>query len=421
MRRPLLTLLLGLFAVGLLVGHWLFWYAPRKRAMEETDSRLVARLGAESREGRTWALWMPFPHQNLPALAGSAESLDRWLDAAVALSEESRIQFGPFAVPPCREIFVEGFADGTVTVEAVVYPGLGWIARAAGAIASNPWLGGGEVGTEAEPLSVVWREGVWTVAPPNFRSVTESPTMAPDTAQLEAEIGRLSLSSFAGPLPPGEYRIDHSSSDLRIESMGSSRTEFPNLELSGAALLLYSGAGSADGRAHSGLVLFDETADGEQGSSLSERGVEIQLPRLGVFYRDTEARWKLPGEGLARLLRLGDEQERQGWRARAWSGAAIESTFNLLDSGTNRAELAESDLAFLAAIDLDRARRLVSAVADTLESVPLLGRREAAEWRAWENVLAACPECAKLEVIARSGAASVRIVRSDGTSANDDG
>ena len=388
--------------------------------MNELESRLASRLVSESTADRSWALWMPYPHQNLPALAGDSESLDRWLDAAMALSEDSRLRFGPFALPPCRELFVEGLKDGSVEVVAEVYPGLAWIARAAGTIAGNPWLAGGDVGTPAEPQSVTWRDGLWTVSsrldvgsPPDSRSAANASTP-------RSEIGRLRLESFAGLLPPGDYRIDHSAVDLRIESIGLGdrpAPAFPDLEIPGVALLLFSGSGSPDGRAHSGLILFDETREESLPAAGGESGLDIQsmeLPGLAVFYRDGEDRWRLPGEGLAKLLRLANEEERAGWRVRGWNGSAVESTFDLLENDGNGEELAAGDLAFVAAIDLGRARRLVSAVADTLESVPLLGRREAAEWRAWERLLAACPECSRVEVIARSGQASARVVRREG-------
>src|ERR1700716_624761 len=122
MKRLLLVVALGLL---LLAGHVVYWYGPRARA-DAPDPRGAA---VASR------------------LAGSA-----------AAAEPP--SFGPFEVPPASEIVAcSDLRGGRVKVIARIYPIIAAVARLAGTLAGNPWLGGGEAGR----VSVAWSGSQWTV------------------------------------------------------------------------------------------------------------------------------------------------------------------------------------------------------------------------------------------------------------------
>jgi hypothetical protein len=149
--------------LGLVLGHIAWWYWPRERAAApDPASAAVRQLVAGDYDV---CAWVPYPHQNLGELARVTGDFPQVLAAATRLAgssapEEMR-SFGPFLVPPARELVAcADFAGGRLLVAARVYPGLALIARLAGRLADNAWLAGGEVGR----LRVEWRDGLWTVS-----------------------------------------------------------------------------------------------------------------------------------------------------------------------------------------------------------------------------------------------------------------
>src|SRR6185295_1214047 len=210
-----------LFRIGLvllillsLAGYVLVSYWPRERMGAPEPGGLPARLLASGQYGA--CLWIPYPHQNLGALAGSIDNAPEYLAAAARVAElppPTLPSFGPFAVPPSREIVACSDLDGErFFLAARVYPGLAATARLAGELADNPWLKGGSVRqtrsrrTEVEErvVRVAWREGVWTVwsgpLPDLARQAPES-----TAAASSPSLGIRHLERDVSELPAGDY------------------------------------------------------------------------------------------------------------------------------------------------------------------------------------------------------------------------
>ncbi|HSS48812.1 MAG TPA: hypothetical protein VLX28_07690, partial [Thermoanaerobaculia bacterium] len=127
--------------------HVFYWYWPRERAGAPEPGSYGARLLASGAYGA--CLWLPYPHQNLGQLSAALGDGSAFLAAVGRMagsSSPSLPAFGPFTVPPSREIVACSDLDGErFLVVARVYPGLAAVARLAGTMASNPWLKGGSV------------------------------------------------------------------------------------------------------------------------------------------------------------------------------------------------------------------------------------------------------------------------------------
>jgi hypothetical protein len=138
--KRLLRILILLLVVGAVAGHILYWYAPRERAAAPEPGGLAAQLLASGEYGA--CLWVPYPHQNLGKLSGSIADGSEWIAAAARVAELPAPvlpSFGPFAVPPSKEVAACSDLDGRrFLLVARVYPGLAAVARLAGQVAGNP-------------------------------------------------------------------------------------------------------------------------------------------------------------------------------------------------------------------------------------------------------------------------------------------
>ena len=332
-NRSRLRFRLGLALVLLIAagGHVAFWYLPRERPVEPRGAALAGALDPlDSTGGLDWGLWLPYPHQNLPSLVGGSDELQRILGAGLAAGsggELAPISFGPFALPPSRELLALGADDGSLHVAAEVYPGLAVLARAAGRIASNPWLAGGEVVEGNERYLVSWEGRIWTVRTPGTPEVPR-----PASIDDRPRLGLVALAPGAVPLPGGRYEIVAAAGTLTLVTLDgapeSTVPETANLEGS-PALFALSGVASPFGHAGSGLVLF--------AGELDAGPTGLELPSSGIFYRaDAADRWRLPGEKLLGLLGRDREEDagpaQDGWRVRGWSDAAVSDTRELIAS-----------------------------------------------------------------------------------------
>ena len=102
-RLVKLGLVLAL-ALGAAV-HLVYWYWPRERAGAPEPAGYGARLLASGAYGA--CLWLPYPHQNLGSLSAALGDGSAYLAAisrAAGTSTPSLRAFGPFTVPPSREI-----------------------------------------------------------------------------------------------------------------------------------------------------------------------------------------------------------------------------------------------------------------------------------------------------------------------------
>jgi hypothetical protein len=240
----------ALLLLAVLAAHILYWYVPRERA---EAPRLQARPGPRQRppahpgspgqrapgnaSGGPAAgaplqvlaagdydvcLWVPYPHQNLGALATAIGDLGDVVAAAARLTAggggdaeprprepEEAPTFGPFEVPPADEMVacsdLAGGRPRRLRVVARIYPVLAVVAKLAGRLAGNPWLAGGEAG----PMRIAWSGRLWSVASgpeqPPARTATavgtaglgEAGTATPATAAGAAQLGEAGTATTA--------------------------------------------------------------------------------------------------------------------------------------------------------------------------------------------------------------------------------
>lgn len=134
-----------------MAAHLWLWYLPRPRTGLPDPEDLPAAL-IESGDG-TLRLWLAYPHQTLGALARAQPAL-------AELWAGSLPPFAVFRAPPSREIALTVGPSGGVAA-ARVFPLVALTAKAAGRLASNPWLSGGSVVIAGAPGDVEWRRNLW--------------------------------------------------------------------------------------------------------------------------------------------------------------------------------------------------------------------------------------------------------------------
>jgi hypothetical protein len=290
-----------LLALALAAAHVVYSYLPRERAETPPPLPLVAAVqpaeAAEATQAATgtvpapgWGgaevppaaaveplrllatgpydvcVWVPYPHQNLGALAGAIGDLQDVVAAAARLSSGERPPagkepeepptFGPFEVPPASELTAcSDLAGGRLRVVARIYPLLAAVAKVAGRLADNPWLAGGEAGR----ARIVWDGRLWSVtegedeppapAPPAAESLLASPSSstlpgpresmvpggaapapAPPAApvppparfvQLPESLAVVRWSGARPEIPAGYYALTRSGSDLALSLAGT--------------------------------------------------------------------------------------------------------------------------------------------------------------------------------------------------------
>lgn len=192
----------ALLVLALLVAHVVYWYVPRERAAAPRWEPAGGSLPAAGGNGDATeplqllaggaydvCLWLPYPHQNLGALAAAAGDLQDVIGAGARLTAdvagvaggtaagaadagrktpprrsqepEELPTFGPFEVPPASELVAcSDLAGGRLRVVARIYPALAVVAKLAGRLAGNPWLAGGTAGS----TRIAWSGRVWSAA-----------------------------------------------------------------------------------------------------------------------------------------------------------------------------------------------------------------------------------------------------------------
>jgi hypothetical protein len=366
---------------ALLAAHVVYWYVPRERAVVPRlgagGGGALAEAGGSAGEPlRVLAagdydicVWVPYPHQNLGALAAAIGDLQDVVGAAARLSSgeageasaprprqpEEAPTFGPFEVPPASEMVgCSDLAGGRLRVVARIYPALAVVAKLAGRVAGNPWLAGGVAGS----TRIAWQGRLWTVAAgpeaPRPPAVPRPPAAPPATAaaapalpeavaaaapELPESLAVVHWTGARPEIPAGYYALTRSGSNLALSLVAAGGgAAGPAAALPGVlgvagplpSLLVAVGpdwrgvepfataAGGLGGaavaaRPPAALALF-ETG----GSHLSTLG---DLPGLAVFNATAPGaaagpvRWRLPTEGIFRLLagRL-PAADLAGWR-----------------------------------------------------------------------------------------------------------
>jgi len=266
-------------------AHLSYWYLPRERAAKPSvrAGQLLEAPGARA------ALWVPFPHQNLAVLERRVGDLRRWADLFAPQSSRSRSlpSFGPFVVPPARELVVVESENG-VEVELTVYPVVARLARLAGSLARNPWLSGGDVRPAGRAGRVEWRGDRWLLitATSSLPASSESPSRSARPGS--PALARAHLASPVWLLPAGEYGLSRGPDGLELRS-GRPRDRPLPLPPAGEpapVAWVIERHGRRDLRAT--VVWPDE-------------GAMPPFPASAVFHRGRLKHPRLPGEEMLRL------------------------------------------------------------------------------------------------------------------------
>lgn len=425
--RRLGKLVLLLAVLAFVAGHVVRSYWPRERPAAPDPDGLAARLMASG--AYEACFWVPYPHQNIGELSEVVQDGRAWLAAAARVAEVPPPvlpSFGPFAMPPSREVAVCSDLDGNrFFVAAHVYPGLGTVAKTAGTLADNPWLAGGEI-REAEGtgdavvervLHVAWRDGVWTVtagdATPSLEPAGGQPLLHPRSlgiVRLEREISGFS---------DGDYLLRRRDGDLELARDSSEPPPAipdPTQEKPRPVLLAVAGATWPDEEPRplppAALALFD-VSEGE-GAKFGPFG---ELPGAAVFHPPGSKRWALPGEGLTGLLAGAlPKGQAAGWQITAMDRKSMNRAKRLAHRLTG---LTSPDVT--AALNQDgrlilglwaeprESLKLVSRIRKFLEKVPIVERKQVRRWKDWEMLLVPVARCQQVTLAATQKPSSFRL------------
>lgn len=414
--RRLVRIGILLLVLGGLAGHVIYWYLPRERPGAPEAGGLPARLLGSGQYGA--CLWIPFPHQNLGKLAGSIQDGPEYVAAAARVAElpvPGLPSFGPFALPPSREITACSDLEGRrFFLAARVYPGLATVARLSGQLADNPWLSGGEIRetrgrrdeVEERVLHVEWRDGLWTVRSgpePEIPASGESPSPYPES------LGIFHLESDVSDLPAGDYFLQRQGQNLAVTLAGGEAA--PESPVPGGpeapALLAVVGPSWPDDSpkplSPAGMALFDVKG----GLNLGPIG---ELPGVAVFNPPGSRRWAVPTRGLvgnilAKRLPRGNAE---GWDIVALDAASLARAKVLAPAISSLVPPAgdgsSGDGRLVMGLWLRPlpALRLVTQFRKGFEKVPLVDRQQVQRWKDWETLLRPLAACDRVSLSAKS-------------------
>jgi hypothetical protein len=426
-RRSLIAVVVLLL---LLVGHYWYWYAARERPAAPDPAGMPARLLASGAYDA--CAWAPYPHQNVGVLAGAVDDGARYIEAAARMAGAPPPvlpSFGPFALPPSREIVACSDWDGQrFTAAARVYPVLGAVARLAGRLAGNPWLAGGEIAqTEREAgaspgraglvertVHVAWRDGYWTV------SAGEEPELPAAAGEPDSEptLARIRLNEEVSQFPAGTYHLRRHDGELELALARPAGGAQPGpgvgdpLEGVEAAErpVLFAVAGPAWPAAEpaplptAALLLFDT---GETQA--------MQLPSMAIVHPEGKERWSIPGQGIAGLLlRRLPRRNVAGWQIVAVDALALRRTRALLPrlnalAPKDGSQPPSGRLVLGLWFEPRGTARLVGRVRGMLEKIPLVDRRQVRQWRDAETLLAPLKRCRQVALASTESPPSFRL------------
>jgi hypothetical protein len=382
--RKILIWILALILIAFAgVAHFRYWYGARARLAELDPTTLPAQLLAS--DELPFAVWLPYPHQNLAQLGQATNEDGSYLDAFARLAglPPPRLPaFGPFAVPPASEITLAADEKGErFAVYARVYPTMAIFARLAGALAKNPWLRGGQVFFEGEPVQVSWHGNVWTVT----SGVVPKPKLKPGTVPEGPVLAWLRLGQQAGPAVAGRYRLALQAGVLELSSERASDRlhglEDASLDSSALFLLLLSGRSPEQEAGARALAFF-----------AAESGGSTDLPRAASLSTPGIRPFRLPGQQLLKLGGLSPRRgEREGWRIEAIDRTCLQGARDLAPHMSSLlGDTHDEALAWGLWLDLAGGAEEVARIARVLEQVPsaLIPDAEIRRWKDAGRVLA---------------------------------
>lgn len=393
--------LVGLAGLAAVVGHIGYGYWPRERSAVPDAADVPARMVAAG----AWdaCLWIPYPHQNLGALAEELDDAQSFFAAVARLSgsaEPSMPAFGPFAVPPARELAACADRDKErLRVSARVYPGLALIAKLAGRVAGNPWLAGGHVQVSDQPATVAWEGTLWTVE-------VGSPAALPEAgwAPRGPALGAFHLAHPVESLPSGIYALAHGENAFDVTLEGSKFPEKPPFDpgtLADRPILL--------------VVAGEEANNPAAALAFYEGKGSLGLPSGVLFHPPKRARWDLPGGGIGGLLadRL-PHGENAGWEMVALDEKSLDRG-EALAPALARLAPPEGDagpgvkVRMAVWLSPEPALGVVARMRAGLEKFPLALPSDIQPWRDWETVLTPAARCDRAALWATAQPQAFRI------------
>ncbi|MEL7060021.1 MAG: hypothetical protein AAGN46_08355 [Acidobacteriota bacterium] len=288
------------FGVLALVGHVIFWYAPRARPAAPSDDlpgQLFTSAAYES------ALHIPYPHQNLKALAASGFDGPA-LDAALRLAGvlDGDLLAGSLdRLPPADSLSLAADDDGDRFAAAVrLYPLAAGFVRLAGSLGDNPWMRGGPVEIDGRAAEVAWSGRTWSVVSPPSAGAPPSPAGASLEAHRTPALLTVRLGSGRLVRQGDTFRLQRRGGRLEVVSSQSAlELEAPDLAEARVPLL------AVAGRPRRALFLLAPPA----GASRTDLPRTVTARELGA------PAWKLPTDELLRLVgRRPIEQRAGAWR-----------------------------------------------------------------------------------------------------------
>lgn len=380
-----------LFCVVVGIAVWRLAFAPRERP--GSPSPEMATLAAWARERWEIVVWLPHPHQNLGALGEAVGDLEAYLAAGARASGRAIPRwpaFGPFEVPPGRELLLAvGGEGGEGFAAARLDPPIAWLARLSGRLAGNPWLAGGEVTRGGMRWRVRWRGPLWTVEP----AAAELPATLPPDRARDAESPRLAelwLQRAWGPLPPADYRLTRRQGELELVSGALPAGASPLFRFDAEGLVLWSAEAAPGPAGGPGLFLLWEGGEGV-------------VPRAAVLQRGEGETYELPGERLLEIFGVGPKEGRRlGWSIRATDRLARRGALEAVPWFERELPRPGSTPWLAAAMRLEtrRAGELLRRIGAALEKIPLVPPKDRERWQAGALLLRPFAECgpATLEV-----------------------
>jgi hypothetical protein len=362
-------------------GHLWLWYLPRVRQARPRAGDVPAALLADERFAVR--VWLPYPHQTLGSVSRSVGDAGSWLESLARLAGSSSLRlpsFGPFAVPPARELTLAQGEGGTLVMAARIYPTMALVGRLAGLVARNPWLAGGEVSVAGRSGRVAWRGTLWTLESGDIALAEELLPPSPRTAPAAAAIA---VAEAPAPLRAGTYVVSRTSSGAVVcRLVADGRAPEPTVPAPvspGVALVLVerdersAETGDGDGEPLRALLL-----------ALPSRREPGELPGAAALARPGGRRFVMPGEGLSSLIDLQlHERHVEGIDVVALDRESLEAAARLapaLARGGGAGVELWLDPAVLA--------ELAGHLGRTFDELPGMARDEIRFWQDVERVLA---------------------------------
>lgn len=376
--------------VGVVASYVGFVFAPRERA-RVASVEFADLLAADTRFERV--LWIASPHQNLGALDERVGDLELYLAELSRLAGISRPRlptFGPFSLPPARELALAWSGSGESFLGvARIEPGVGLVARIAGRLAGNPWLAGGRVEASGRTIEVRWQGGLWIVASGLPADFTWPLPRGEETVRRTAEpaaIAQLVLRRQAGQLSAGRFVLARDVDGLEVRSGVLPESLQPASDWSFPGVALWVSSTDRGPIGGPGLFLLWDAAEGA-------------IPRVTVLQRGGGHTFKLPGESLLHLVGEGEPAYRLGWSVRATQRSARREGLLLVpwfERHLPRPGRRTAWLGLAGRLVPAASARTLERLARNLELLPLLPALEVRRLAAGARLLAPFRDCAAI-------------------------